>query len=62
MLAGAELAVNLRRARVQHLTRLRDSLPKDLPVMYLPYLFNRSHGVRATGQLADALGEELGFS
>ncbi len=62
VLAGAELAVNLRRARVQHLTRLRDSLPKDLPVMYLPYLFNRSHGVRATGQLADALGEELGFS
>jgi hypothetical protein len=30
--------------------------------MYLPYLFNRSHGVRATAQLADALGEELGFS
>ncbi|MEX0768792.1 MAG: ArsA family ATPase [Microthrixaceae bacterium] len=62
VLAGAELAVNLRRGRVQHLTRLRDSLPSDLQMMYLPYLFNRSHGVRATAQLADALSEEMGVA
>ena len=61
VLAGAELAVNLRRGRVPHLTRLRDGLPPDLPLLYLPYLFHRSHGVRATSRIAEALGEELGF-
>jgi hypothetical protein len=32
-----------------------------MPVLYLPYLFHRSHGVRATSRIAEALGEELGF-
>ncbi len=58
---GAEMAVSLRRSRVRHLTRLRDGLPTGLPVLNLPYLFTRSHGVRATGKIAEALGEELGF-
>jgi anion-transporting ArsA/GET3 family ATPase len=58
---GAELAVSLRRSRVRHLTRLRDGLPPGLPVLNLPYLFTRSHGVRATAKIAEALGEELGF-
>ena len=62
VLAGAELAVNLRRARVQHLTRVRDSLPNDLPVMYLPYLFNPSQWVRLTAQLADVIGDDLCFT
>jgi anion-transporting ArsA/GET3 family ATPase len=57
---GAQLAVDLRRSRVPHLTRLREGLPPGMPVLYLPYLFTRSHGVRATGRIADALGEELG--
>jgi anion-transporting ArsA/GET3 family ATPase len=58
---GAELAVTLRRTRAGHLTRLRESLPDGLPVLYVPYLFTRSHGVRATTQVAEALGQELGY-
>jgi anion-transporting ArsA/GET3 family ATPase len=61
VMAGAELAVSLRRSRVQHLTRLREGLPPGMDVLNLPYLFTRSHGVRATAKIADALGEELGF-
>ncbi len=61
VMAGAELAVSLRRSRVQHLTRLREGLPTGMDVVNLPYLFTRSHGVRATAKIADALGEELGF-
>ncbi|MEZ5241236.1 MAG: ArsA family ATPase [Microthrixaceae bacterium] len=61
VLDGAELAVSLRRSRVPHLDRLRDGLPAGLPVLYLPYLFHRSHGVRATARIAEGLGEELGF-
>jgi anion-transporting ArsA/GET3 family ATPase len=61
VMGGAELAVSLRRSRVRHLTRLRDGLPPGLPVLNLPYLFTRSHGVRATAKIAEALGEELGF-
>ena len=61
VLDGAELAVSLRRGRVPHLSRLRDGLPEGLPVLYLPYLFTRSHGTRATARIAESLGEELGF-
>jgi len=32
-----------------------------VPVLYVPYLFFRSHGVRATHQVADALSAELGY-
>jgi len=61
VMQGAQLAVSLRRSRVGHLTRLRDGLPAGLPVLNLPYLFTRSHGPRATGKIAESLGEELGF-
>ncbi len=61
VLDGADLAVSLRRSRVPHMARLRDGLPKGLPVINLPYLFTRSHGVRATAQIAESLGEELGY-
>jgi len=57
---AAELAVTLRRTRAEHLTRLREGLPRDLPVVYVPELFTRTHGVRATHQVADALADELG--
>ena len=30
-------------------------------LLYVPYLFQRSHGVRATNRIAGHLGEELGF-
>ncbi len=59
VLEAAELAVNLRRSRIPHLDRLRDGLPDRLPLVYLPYLFHRSHGVRATSRIAEALGDEM---
>ena len=33
----------------------------SVPMLYLPYLFTRSHGLRTTRQVAASLGEELGF-
>lgn len=60
VLDAADLAVNMRRSRVPHLQRLRDGLPSTVPVLYLPFLFTRAHGVRATARIAEALGEELG--
>ena len=56
---GARLAVALRRTRAEHLAELRNAV--DLPLMYLPYLFVRDHGLRVTRMVADALGEELGL-
>ena len=62
MLDGAELAVTLRRTRAAHLARLRERRsPPALPLLYVPYLFTRAHGVRATRQVAEPLGEELGY-
>jgi anion-transporting ArsA/GET3 family ATPase len=61
ILDGARLAVTLRRTRGVHLARLRDELPEGTPLLYVPYLFQRSHGVRATRQVAEHLAEELGF-
>jgi hypothetical protein len=61
ILDGAQLAVTLRRTRAGHLTTLRDGLPPDLLTLYVPYLFARSVGVRATTQVAQHLGEELGY-
>ncbi|HEX7094370.1 MAG TPA: ArsA family ATPase [Acidimicrobiales bacterium] len=60
VLDGAELAVARRRSRAAHLEWLRASLPGSVPLVYLPELFIRHHGVRATRQLADALEAELG--
>ncbi len=59
VLEGARLAVSLRRTRATHLSHLRRSV--DLPLLYLPYLFARAHGLRVTRVMADALGEELGL-
>jgi anion-transporting ArsA/GET3 family ATPase len=61
LLDGAQLAVTLRRTRGVHLARLRAELPPGTPLLYVPYLFQRSHGARATSQVAAHLGEELGF-
>lgn len=61
VLEGADLAVRLRRSRVGHMSRLRDGLPEGIDLLYVPYLFHRSHGVRATGRIAEELGSELGF-
>jgi anion-transporting ArsA/GET3 family ATPase len=61
VLDAAQLAVTLRRTRAGHLTRLRQELPKDVPVLYVPYLFNRTHGVRSTRAVAEALAAEIGY-
>jgi anion-transporting ArsA/GET3 family ATPase len=61
LLDGAQLAVTLRRTRSVHLARLRSELPEGTPLLYVPYLFQRSHGARATSQVAAHLAEELGF-
>jgi anion-transporting ArsA/GET3 family ATPase len=67
VLDGAELAVRLRRTRALHLKELRDGLIVDGPgalandeLLYVPELFQRSHGMRATRQIAEALEAELG--
>jgi len=45
----------------EHITRLRNDMPADVPLSYVPYLFTRTHGVRATRAVAEALGAELGY-
>jgi anion-transporting ArsA/GET3 family ATPase len=60
VLEAARLAVTLRRTRAEHLSRLRRELPPRLPLLYVPYLFTRAHGVRATTSVAESLGAELG--
>jgi anion-transporting ArsA/GET3 family ATPase len=57
VLDAAHLAVSMRRSRSGHLAALRDQV--DLPLLLLPYLFVRDHGLRVTRMVADALGEEL---
>lgn len=57
VLDAARLAVSLRRTRAVHLARLLDAV--DLPLLYVPYLFVRDHGLRVTRMVAAALAEEL---
>ncbi len=61
VLDAAELAVTLRRTRVEHLSRLREGLDDGIELLYVPELFTKHHGMRATRQVADALGAELGY-
>ncbi len=58
---AARLTVTMRRSRTEHLERLRGAIDPSVPLLYMPYLFFRSHGLRATHQLADALSAELGY-
>jgi len=60
VLEAARLAVTLRRTRAGHLERLRRGLDPTVPMLYLPYLFTRTHGLRTIRQVAHSLGEELG--
>ena len=60
VIEAARLAIRVRRGGAEHLTRLRESVPAHVPLLYLPYLFGRSHGPRAIRQVADTLAEELG--
>jgi anion-transporting ArsA/GET3 family ATPase len=57
VLDAARLAVSMRRSRSVHLSRLREEV--DLPLLLIPYLFVRDHGLRVTRMVAEALGQEL---
>jgi anion-transporting ArsA/GET3 family ATPase len=61
VLTAARLAVTLRRTNAGHLERLRTALDPAVPMLYLPFLFARYHGLRSIRQVARSLGEELGF-
>ncbi|HET6811794.1 MAG TPA: ArsA family ATPase [Acidimicrobiales bacterium] len=61
ILAAARLAVTMRRTRAAHLDRLREGIDPAVPMLYVPYLFTRAHGVRALRQVASALSAELGL-
>jgi len=61
IIEAARLTVTMRRSRTEHLETLRDAIDPGVPLLYVPYLFFRSHGLRATHQLADALSAELGY-
>lgn len=62
LLDAARLMVKRRRSRAAHVDRLRETLGAggDPPVLlYVPYLFLRSYGLRSTRQVAAALAAEL---
>jgi len=61
VLTAARLAVTLRRTNAGHLERLRTAVDAAVPMLYLPFLFARFHGLRSIRQVAHALGEEMGF-
>jgi anion-transporting ArsA/GET3 family ATPase len=61
IMEAARLTVSMRRSRTEYLDSLRSAVDPAVPLLYLPYLFFRSHGLRATHQLADALAGELGY-
>jgi hypothetical protein len=64
LLDAARLMVKMRRSRAVHLERLREALklaPREplTGLLYVPYLFLRSYGLRSTRQIAAALAAEL---
>jgi anion-transporting ArsA/GET3 family ATPase len=61
ILDAARLAVTLRRTRAGHLEHLRSALPASLPLLFVPELFTKAHGLRSTRLVADALAAELGY-
>jgi hypothetical protein len=61
LMQAARLTVAMRRSRTEHLERLREAVAPNVPLLYMPYLFFRNHGLRATHQIADALSAELGY-
>jgi anion-transporting ArsA/GET3 family ATPase len=61
LLEAARLTVTMRRARTEHLERLRDAVDPAIPMLYMPHLFFRAQGLRAIHQIADALSAELGY-
>jgi len=61
LVEAARLTVTTRRSRAEHLEHLRAEVDPAVPMLYMPYLFFRATGLRATHQIADALSAELGY-
>lgn len=61
LMEAASLAVALRRGSADHLERLRSELDPSVPMLYVPYMFLRTHGMRATRMVAESLAAELGY-
>ncbi len=61
VLEGARLASSIRRNSVGHLEHLRAGIDAAVPLVYVPYLFSRTSGIRAVRQIATALADELGY-
>jgi anion-transporting ArsA/GET3 family ATPase len=66
LLDAARLMVKMRRSRAAHVERLRAALNsgpggprRHRDLLYVPYLFLRSYGLRSTRQIAEALAAEL---
>jgi anion-transporting ArsA/GET3 family ATPase len=60
VLEAARLAVTLRRTGAGHLERLREGIDPAVPMLYMPFVFTRAHGLRTIRNVARSLGEELG--
>lgn len=65
---AARLMVKMRRSRAEHLERLQKAIaaihaqaPDEAPVplLYIPFLFLRSYGLRSTRHIAESLAAEL---
>ena len=59
VLAAARVTEARRRTGNRHLERLREGIPVDLPVLYIPELFTKATGRRVVALVAKALAEEL---
>ncbi len=59
VLDAARMNESRRRVGSGHLERLRDELPADTQMLYIPELFTRANGRRVVSQVVDALAEEL---
>lgn len=62
LITAAHLSQVRRRSQADHLERLREGLERlgaDVPILFVPELFARLAGMRATATIADRLAEEL---
>jgi anion-transporting ArsA/GET3 family ATPase len=59
VLAAAHVTEARRRVGNHHLERLRDNIPSELPVLYVPELFTKATGRRVVALVAQALTDEL---
>ena len=59
VLTAAQVTEARRRVGNRHLERLRDGIPAQLPVLYVPELFTKATGRRVVSLVAKALADEL---